>query len=70
MRFRYHSRAPMEGSFVMGSPPTEDGHYRDEIQREVTLTSDFMMGVTEVTQAQWLAVMGAFPEVDCTPCEL
>ncbi len=49
------------GSFTMGSPTSEDGHFSDEAQHPVTLTRDFWLGVTEVTQAQWRAVMGSNP---------
>ncbi len=48
------------GSFMMGSPDTERG--RDPLGREgpvhqVTIGSDFFLGETEVTQAQWKAMM-------------
>jgi len=46
------------GRFQMGSPESETGRFRDETQHWVTLTEDFYMGETEVTQAQWKAVMG------------
>ena len=46
------------GTFTMGSPPTEKGHGRDEKQRQVTLSRPFLMASTEVTQAQWQALMG------------
>ncbi|MEZ5941093.1 MAG: formylglycine-generating enzyme family protein [Planctomycetaceae bacterium] len=49
------------GKFTMGSPPEEDGHEDDERQVDVTLTQGFWMGQTEVTQAQWMAVMGTEP---------
>jgi len=50
------------GKFVMGSPDTEKGRMSDEgPQREVTISKPFYMGVTEVTQAQWRAVMGTEP---------
>lgn len=47
------------GSFIMGSPPEEA--YRDEreIQHTVTITRPFYMQMTEVTLAQWRAVMGS-----------
>ena len=45
------------GTFTMGSPSTETGHYRDEVQHKVTLTKGFFLGKYEVTQAQYLAVM-------------
>ena len=43
------------GSFEMG---TKDGENdEDEIPHQVTLTKDFFIGRTEITQAQWKAVM-------------
>jgi uncharacterized repeat protein (TIGR02543 family) len=50
-----------KGKFTMGSPLDELGRQTDEIQHEVTLTSDFYMGVFEVTQRQWELVMGNKP---------
>jgi sulfatase modifying factor 1 len=46
------------GSFIMGSPASEPGHKPDESQFQVTLTDGYWMGATEVTVAQWRAVMG------------
>jgi len=46
------------GVFEMGSPPDERGRQDDELQHSVKLTRAFRIGVTEVTQAQWEAVMG------------
>jgi formylglycine-generating enzyme required for sulfatase activity len=45
------------GSFLMGSPPDEEGRDDDEHQHEVTLSRDFYLGVYEVTQAQYEAVL-------------
>jgi formylglycine-generating enzyme required for sulfatase activity len=48
-----------KGKFVMGAPETEKGSpLKERPTREVTLTRPFWMGVTEVTQAQYEAVMG------------
>ncbi len=50
------------GTFAMGSPSGE--RYRDTDegpQHQVTLTRDFYISRTEVTQGQWQAVMGANP---------
>lgn len=44
------------GTFVMGSPETENARDPDETQHEVTISTDFYMGVTEVTQQQWAAI--------------
>ncbi|MES2594920.1 MAG: formylglycine-generating enzyme family protein [Verrucomicrobiota bacterium] len=46
------------GTFVMGSPPGEDGRMTDEDQVQVRISKGFWLGQTEVTQAQWQAVMG------------
>lgn len=46
------------GTFVMGSPPGERVVSGRETEHEVTLTRPFYMGVHEVTQAQFQAVMG------------
>ncbi len=50
------------GTFTMGSPPTEEGRLENEgPQHQVELTRGFWLGETEVTQAQWRAVMGNNP---------
>ena len=50
------------GTFTMGSPDDEQHRFDWEgPQTQVTLTQGFWMGETEVTQAQWRAVMGADP---------
>lgn len=49
------------GVFIMGSPSSEKGHsYSESPQHKITLNSYYMM-TTEVTQAQWKAVMGNNP---------
>jgi len=45
------------GSFLMGSPDSEMGREKDEIQHKVTLTEPFYIGVYEVTQEQYEKVM-------------
>ena len=50
-----------KGTFMMGSPESEEGRDEDEVQHEVTLSKDFYLGVTEVTQAQYQKVMGENP---------
>jgi formylglycine-generating enzyme required for sulfatase activity len=45
------------GTFMMGDANGQ----RDETPHEVTLTQPFYLGVTEVTNAQWKAVMGNVP---------
>ena len=53
------------GSFAMGSPEGffagERGRDSDESQHQVTLTKGFYLGKYEVTQAQWVYVMGSNP---------
>lgn len=50
------------GTFVMGSPITEDGRQNDEGPlTTVTISKPFWMGETEVTQGQWQAVMESNP---------
>lgn len=50
------------GQFSMGSAPEERGRDADEGPRaSVTLTRGFYLGVYEVTQGQWKAVMGENP---------
>jgi formylglycine-generating enzyme required for sulfatase activity len=49
------------GSFLMGSPTSEEGHQADEgPQHEVKLES-FWLGRTPITQAQWREVAGWEP---------
>jgi formylglycine-generating enzyme required for sulfatase activity len=49
------------GTFMMGSPTDERGRQSHETQHKVTLTHAFMMKATEVTQGEWVAVMGSNP---------
>ena len=49
------------GRFVMGSPEQEVGRLKDEPQHRVVLPEPFYIGKYEVTQAQWLAIMGNNP---------
>jgi len=49
------------GTFTMGTPAGEESREAHETQHRVTLTRGFYMGKTEVTQAQWKAVMGNDP---------
>ena len=49
------------GTFLMGSPKTEEGRQdREGPQHKVTL-SPFMIAKREVTQAQWQSIMGDNP---------
>jgi formylglycine-generating enzyme required for sulfatase activity len=49
------------GKFLMGSPATEPERDPEELQHEVAITRPFLMGVYEVTQAQYEKVMGKNP---------
>ncbi|MFI5378855.1 MAG: SUMF1/EgtB/PvdO family nonheme iron enzyme [Tepidisphaerales bacterium] len=49
------------GRFLMGSPPSEVGRREDERQHEVIISRPFYMGVSEVTQEQYQAVMDNNP---------
>jgi formylglycine-generating enzyme required for sulfatase activity len=46
------------GSFTMGSPASEADRSEIEEQVKVTLTQPFWLARTELTQAQWMALMG------------
>ena len=61
-------RKVWKGQFKMGSPVGEYGRYswewmNCETEHEVRLTQDFLLGVFEVTQAQYYRVMGSNPSV-------
>ena len=49
------------GTFTMGSPDSENKRSSDETQHPVTLTKGFWIMETEVTQKQWMAIMGENP---------
>ena len=49
------------GTFMMGSPIEEEGRYDNEVQHKVTISKDYYLGVTEVTQGQYAKVMGTNP---------
>jgi uncharacterized protein (TIGR02996 family) len=49
------------GSFLMGSPPEEEGRRENEILHRVTLNRGFWLGVYPVTQAQWWWAMKRKP---------
>ncbi len=58
------------GSFTMGSPESERYRDSDEAQVEVTISKPFEIMTKEVTQSQWVKVMGSNPsrfksEDDC-----
>ncbi len=49
------------GKFWMGSPLDEKNRYSDEVQHKVTISQAFWMGKYEVTQDQWVKIMGKNP---------
>jgi formylglycine-generating enzyme required for sulfatase activity len=57
MSFQYVTAS----TFIMGSPEYEPGRNDDEAPHEVTLTTDFYLQTTPVTQGQWQALMGNNP---------
>ncbi|MBL8228343.1 MAG: SUMF1/EgtB/PvdO family nonheme iron enzyme [Bryobacterales bacterium] len=65
IRFRYIP----PGSYLRGSPASEAGRDRDEVQHRVTITRGFYMAVHEVTQEQWRGLMGSNPAVFQQPVE-
>ena len=51
------------GKFIMGSPADEELRQPDEVQHEVTISAGYWMGKHEVTQREWVAVMGSNPSL-------
>jgi formylglycine-generating enzyme required for sulfatase activity len=49
------------GTFSMGSPSTDVCRHEDESQHQVKLTHDFEMMASEVTQGEFLSLMGYHP---------
>jgi uncharacterized protein (TIGR02996 family) len=49
------------GSFLLGSPKSEEGRKNNETLHKVTLTKPYWLSVYPVTQAQWMAVRGNNP---------
>ena len=50
-----------KGTFMMGSPESEEIRRHDETQHQVTISKDYSLSVTEVTQGQYEKVMGTNP---------
>ncbi|MFM8214022.1 MAG: formylglycine-generating enzyme family protein [Pirellula sp.] len=50
-----------KGTFMMGSPESEEARRKDETQHGVTIRKDYYLGVYEVTQAQYEKVIGKNP---------
>jgi|GEM_PF-1734096 len=55
------------GTFIMGSPYGELKRRGDEFPHQVTLTEGYYIQTTEVTQGQWVQIMGENPSYfdDC-----
>ncbi len=49
------------GSFIMGSPESEQGRQWNESQHRVIISKSFYMGETEVTQGQWNRLVSPNP---------
>ena len=49
------------GEFLMGSACSERGHHDDERQHTVRIDRPFRLGLYEVTQGEWAAVMQTMP---------
>src|SRR5260370_16841002 len=49
------------GEFIMGSPADEEGRLGDELPHLVRISRPFYLGVFEVTQAEYEAVLGYNP---------
>jgi formylglycine-generating enzyme required for sulfatase activity len=56
------------GSFMMGSPANEPGRGADEgPQTRVTFSNGFWISETEVSKAQWQAILGRDPYIESPP---
>ncbi len=53
----------LPGAFLMGSPEDEPGRSPNETLHEVTLTQAFCLKATEVSLAEWAALMGNSPSL-------
>lgn len=49
------------GTFMMGSPESEEDRYSNETQHKVTLTKPFYLGKFTITQEQWKLLMRKKP---------
>jgi formylglycine-generating enzyme required for sulfatase activity len=58
------------GSFQMGSPESERDREAQERRHAVSIAKPFYLGIHEVTQAEWTAVMGTHPSqaAGCARC--
>jgi formylglycine-generating enzyme required for sulfatase activity len=55
------------GSFQMGSPTGELGRDTDEVRHSVTITRDFLMSTTEISQSMWQDLMNTNPALSEQP---
>jgi formylglycine-generating enzyme required for sulfatase activity len=55
------------GELLMGSPEDEQGRYPDETLHRVRITRPFYLGIYEVTQREYLKVVGKNPSRFVTP---
>ena len=56
------------GTFMMGRYADEqDSDDNEDPQHQVTLAQDFYLGKYEITQQQWLAIMGSWPDDEDFP---
>ena len=53
----------LPGAFTMGSPDGELGRNGDEASYQVTITRPFYLQQTEVTQSQWVGLVGRNPSL-------
>jgi formylglycine-generating enzyme required for sulfatase activity len=51
------------GTFMMGTPTTEEGYHFTENQHRVVLTQGFWLSDHEVTQGEYQALMGSNPSI-------
>ena len=58
------------GKFIIGSPADEEWRNSDEVQNSVTISAGYWMGKHEVTQREWVAVMGTNPWPPYVGCTL
>lgn len=58
----FRLRAIPAGTSTIGSPGGESGRGRDETPVTVRFSTTYWLGDSEVTQAQWAAIMGGLPE--------
>ena len=66
----YEMKLIEAGSFTMGSKMDLSARHEDETPHKVTITTNFWMGVYEVTQRNWFDIMGSTPSFfsGCETC--